>query len=177
MILLRLDDGGRPREPCVRNDDVYAFVVAEETSGSQVMQFREVRAAVPADGQLRKLPIAPTVSFVALAELLNVKPCLDRVRCDVQRFIEELWPERRVFGGHGCVVDHVLRADGVAPARRGCFQHSRIMQVNVAVFQCRRRAEEAEDAVRCVTCDGPTQDFPAIVQMTEQKASGIRTVG
>ena len=176
LILLRLDDGGRPREPCVRNDDVYAFVVAEEATGRQVVQFRKVCAAIPTDRQLRELPIVPVVLLVALAELLDVKPCLDRVRCDVQRLVEKLWPERRVFSGHGRIVDHVLRADGVAPARRGCFQHSRIMQVNVTVFQCRRGAEKTKDAVGRVTRDRPAQNFPAVFEMGEQEASGVRTV-
>ena len=51
------------------------------------------------------------------------------------------------------------------------------MQVNVAVFQCRRGAEEAEDAVCRVAGDGPAQDLPAIVQVAEQKAAGIGAVG
>ena len=64
LVLRRFHDGSRPRKPAVRDDDVHALVVPEEAAGRQVVHLGKIRAAVPADGELRELLDRPVVLFV-----------------------------------------------------------------------------------------------------------------
>ena len=157
----RFDHGSRPRKPAVRDDDVHALVVPEEAAGRQVVHLGEIRAAVPADGELCELVNRPVVLLVRPPELLDVKPGFDGVRRDVEALVEIFRPEHRVFGRDGRVVDHVLRPDGVAPAGACGLEDCRVVKIHVAVFHRWRGAEKAEDRVGVVAGHGAAEDLPA----------------
>ena len=159
IVLVGLDAGGDDGEPAVREADVHVLIAAMERGGGEVVQLREVRAAVPFDGQLQD-----SVDFLIQRPVRIDAQLLARFRVgpaeggyleigallggeDVQGLCEEILALLGIVGGLAGVVHDVRRADGDAIVGVGLLVLHGVEDVHIALLILVRAADEHEQVL------------------------------
>ena len=160
------------RRPVLRGCQLGGHL-AHQRRRRQVVQLRQVGAAVPVFYQLSQLRHAPAVAAIAPLELRHVKPRLEAADKHVQRAGQKLLPQRGISLRLQGRRQHVVRPDGDAVAGVGRPVHRRIGVVHLAVLHPGRFRHEHEGAIGVRPFDGAPQHRLQIVPVGGGKARPV----
>ena len=168
MVLVRFDVGRHHREKRVGDDDVHVLVVAEQGRRRQVVEFGQVRAAIPVNGQLGQLLQRPVVSRIRFPELLNIKISFQGVGVDIEALCKKLLSLLGVILGLQGVVHYFLRPDA-HPVGGVChLVDPRVCKIHAAVLHPLRGAGHKNKILFIL--HRPIQDLAAVFQPLPQEA-------
>ena len=186
VVLLGLLCSGHDREPAVRDHDLDALILPVQARRRQVVELRQVRAAVPVNTKPSEvvqlfLRRPHRVDAQRLArclvrspELVDIEVCRHGRREHVQRFRQEVFSLLRIVLGLHRLGHDVVWPDRDAVIRVGLLLLDRVGEIHVTALVDVRRADEDEILI---IRHRAAQYLPAVLHALGAEARAVVTGG